>query len=115
MTHEAADNALADALWWFRGFKAAQSPDASDATFDMQAKLLETRNWLKRLAEGKSRVLGIGEPEQAVVITYAELERLFDGLRGGIADREVGIATAKQILTEYQAEHRAARKSEVPF
>ncbi|MBB4859674.1 hypothetical protein HNO88_003003 [Novosphingobium chloroacetimidivorans] len=114
MRHEDADNALADALWWFRGFRAAQPTEASDATFDMQSKLLDARNWLKRLAEGKRRVLGLGEPEQGIVITYAEFERLYDGLRHGIEDREVGVATAKQILEEYRAELRGTKPG-VPF
>lgn len=81
MTHEQADSALADAIWWFRGYKASRPTDEYDQSFDLGTALLSARTWLKRLARGKTRLLGLNEREQGVALTYYEFEVIFDALR----------------------------------
>ena len=120
MSHEQADSALADMIWWFRGFRAAtvnSDPLApTDQTFDLAGAALTTRTWLKRLARGKARLLGINDSERAIVLTEAEFDTIFDGLREGAIDcvlpaREL----VMRVLREFQAEANELRRGGVDF
>lgn len=112
---EQAHAALADALWWLRGFASA-APDNPE-TRDMAEGLRQVREYLDRIKGGWVRRIG---DEQAVVITYAEFERLYDALAhpaASEADKPAAVEALKAIMHAYQAESAAARKrsDEIPF
>lgn len=121
-SHEQSDALLADATWWLKGFRAgAQQIEAwgnSDPTDGIGCGLLAVRDWLSRLARGKRRVLGMDDRNLAVVLTEAEFERLYDGLRGhaGDADRALARETAETIWREFVAERREPKEDgQIPF
>lgn len=117
MTHEQADNALADAIWWFRGYKASRPTDDYDQSFDLGGALHSARTWLKRLARGKTRLFGLTEREEAVALTYGEFEVLYDALRerATAQDRDLGQELVKRVLDEISVERKADRDDEVFF
>ena len=109
---EQAHAALADALWWLKGFGAIKRKSAAT---DLSEQLREVRIWLGRITDGYVRRLG---DEKVVVITYGDFERLFDGLRENAtdADRADGRAAAEMLLSQYGAEAREARNApDIPF
>lgn len=112
MTHEQADSALADAIWWFKGFRAAHADN--DPTCGMADDLRNARNWLSRLARGKTRLLGLTERAQGVVLTEYEFEVVFDALRDGSCEQDRNLARPliQNILDEIRAERDAARAEE---
>ncbi|WP_334656964.1 hypothetical protein [Sphingomonas panaciterrae] len=121
-THENHDAALADALWWFRGFNAAHAAlqATGGAAFTgaegLDHHLREVRGWLKELSTGKRRVLGMSERERAIVLTEAEFERVLDGLRSTNAvDVNAGRATVEAVFAEVRAEVKQADEDEVAF
>lgn len=112
MTHEATDNALADALWWFRGYSASQPVDAYDRTHDLAGALLTARNWLKRLALGRTRLLGLDDRNCAVVLTEHEFEVLDDATRENATneEREAGREVIRGVFAAFRAERKEARE-----
>ncbi|CDO37631.1 hypothetical protein [Novosphingobium sp. KN65.2] len=117
MTHETTDSALADAIWWFHGFKAAaQASDAMcDPTRDLGTKLRNARDWLSGLARGESRFLGLNEREHAIVLTEHEFEVIMDGLRGTAEEMAEAREKSMAIYRRFQAEQRERANTEVPF
>lgn len=61
VSHTSADALLADAIWWFKGFRAAQPADASDPTDDLGNSLLRVREWLDRLPLGLIKLRGTSD------------------------------------------------------
>lgn len=120
-SHKASAALLADALWWFKGYRAgAQQIEAwgnSDPTEGLGDGLRGVREWLCQLARGSRRVLGVEERTLAIVMTEAEFERIYDGLRGhsGPADRALARETAETILREFQREQRETPDDDIPF
>lgn len=105
MNHTEADNLLADALWWFKGFRAAQPADARDPTEALGDSLRSVREWLNRLPLGLNRLLGTSERTFACVITEHELEVIIDGLRENTGeDRELALAKVREIHKQFVAE-----------
>ena len=111
-----AQDALADALWWLKGFAAGQE-DGTEAR-DLSDKLRLVREYLDNIAEGWVRRIG---DERAVVVTYAEFERLIDAFPRSLQldeEQEAGRATVRAVLAKYQLEAREARdraNPEIPF
>jgi hypothetical protein len=118
-THENHDAALADALWWFRGFNAAHAAlQVSGSPFTgaegLDHHLREVRDWLKALSAGKRRVLGMTDRERAIVLTEAEFERVLDGYRAiTAADVNIGKSTIESIFAEVRAEVKRADADQV--
>ncbi len=110
MTHEQADNTLADAIWWFRGHSAAQPVDAYDRTYDLAGALLTARNWLKRLSLGRTRMVGLSERHLGMVLAEYEAEVIYDGLRAGAdaEERENARKALKKAFDEFNSERREA-------
>lgn len=103
--HTSADALLADAIWWFKGFRAAQPADASDPTDDLGNSLRRVREWLNRLPLGLSRLLGTSDRAYACVITEHELEVIIDGLRGNSnEDRDAALNKVREIHKQFAAE-----------
>lgn len=121
ITHEHADNVLADAIWWLRGFQSARAEPnpfgVEDPTHNMSEKLLAARNWIKSLACGASRVIGLNDRERGVALKEAEFEHLFDGLREGAteADRAMGRETAQKVFHQFHEELRILPDDQVAF
>lgn len=117
MTPNQADSLLADALWWFKGFRAAQPVDSVDPTDALSDSLRNVRQWLIGLSQGHRRLLGTNERQYAVVLTEAEFERIYDGLKHRtVEDLDLGLTTAKAILEQFTAERReAALPDGAPF
>ena len=116
MNHTDADNALADVLWWLRGFEAATTSDHDDTVHDLWTGLRNIRNWLSEMARGGHRLLGLSENARAIVITEAEFEAILDGLqRNTEEDREAGRQTARAIFDQYAREARELANPTVPF
>lgn len=119
MNHTDADNALADALWWLRGFEAATTSDHDDTVRRLWTGLRAIRVWLNEAATGDHRLLGTTDRHRAVVITEAEFERMHDGLRGLTnEDRELGLSTSHAILAAFQREAveiANASNPDIPF
>lgn len=105
INHSTADNLIADAIWWLKGFRAAQPADASDPTDNLGASLLRVREWLNRLPLGVSRLLGANERTFACVITEHELEVIIDGLRSNTnEDRDLALTKVREIHKQFIAE-----------
>lgn len=116
-----ADDQIADALWWLRGFAAAIPADDRGIPELLCRNLLEIRRWLNKLSEGRTRLLGTHERAFALVLTEYEFEVLVDGItREASEDADVLAAQAlkSKILTQLRAEQQAftaSRDKELPF
>jgi len=119
VNHTTADALIADAIWWFKGFRAAQPADASDPTDNLGHSLLRVREWLNRLPLGVSRLLGTSERTFACVITEHELEVIIEGLICRTKeDRDAALEKARAIHKQFMAECKevtAHTYAEVPF
>jgi hypothetical protein len=119
MSHEQTDNTLADALWWFRGYSAARQTDEHDQTFGLGEKLLRARNWLKELASGEKRLIGLHDRELGVVLTEGEFEMVYDALRFG--DRtpkeeiEQIVGKLHRVSEKFNSERAYLRDPDIPF
>lgn len=119
--HEQADSALADALWWLKGFAAAAPNEhASDTAAGMADSLREIRQWLGSLSLGDKRLLGTNERCFAVVLTEHEYEVLVDGLRSDRSSEDHAQAAnyAAKITNQLNEERKRFvddRNPEVPF
>lgn len=121
--HQQADEQLADALWWLRGFAAAQPADDRATPLHMADSLREVRVWLRRLSEGLTRLIGTDDRSFAIALTEAEFEQLWDAARApddesGAAERRETVERLRPILTKFTEERRAfadARTKELPF
>ena len=119
--HEQADRALADALWWLKGFAAAAPNEhASNTAAGMAESLRDIRQWLGNLSLGDRRLLGTNERCFAVVLTEHEFEVLVDGLRSDANSNDHAQAAnyAAKItnqLTEERKRFNDDRNPEVPF
>jgi hypothetical protein len=111
---EQAHAALADALWWLKGFSSAlpENPDARA----MAESLRQVREYLTRIADGWVRRIGA---ERAFVMSYADFEVLYDGIahpRSTDTDRERAAEKMRALLAQYQAEAcEAAANPQIPF
>lgn len=106
---EALDR-LADALWWMRGYAAAKENGGTEAA--LVDKLAAVHTYLRRVEHGEVRRLG---EETAVVMTFAEFERLVDAVR---VPREPEISAAaetiERVLAAYRDEEMRSNP-DVPF
>lgn len=114
---EAARDALADAVWWLKGFAAARPASIDEGPGehrDLEAKLGEVSTFLASINRASIRRLG---EETAVVLSFAEFERLVDAVRlPRLAETIAATQVIEQVLAEYQAQDRAARNSsDIPF
>lgn len=112
-----ATEALADAIWWFKGFAAARPPSMDEGSGEhvsLEGKLREVRQFLNALEEARFRRLG---DEKAIVIAYAEFERFVDAARPDATWQDLKSAsdTAKAILEAYRHEAESARNLNIPF
>lgn len=118
MTHQQTDNTLADAIWWLKGFRAARPDTDTDPSCDLGSDLLSARIWLRRLALGKSRMLGLSDHTRAVVLTEHEFEVIYDALRieADAAEQQDGRDQIAKVYQEFTAERKDAGKEEgLPF
>lgn len=112
INHTTVHNWLADAIWWFKGFKARQPADAEDATEGLGESLRKARIWLRDLGKEDHRLLGLNEREVRIVITEGEFEQIRDLFMPGAGYEETKIARrvvesiADQIRREEHARHR---------
>lgn len=118
--HEQADSALADALWWLKGFAAARPEDHECTAADLADKLRDTRQWLGHLSLGDKRLLGTNERCFAVVLTEHEYEVLVDGLRSDRSSEDHAQAAnyAAKITNQLNEERKRFvddSNPEVPF
>ena len=117
-TAERAHGVIADMVWWLKGFAAARPPSIDEgdgAHLKLRDDLGEVRQWLARIEQGKTRRIG---DEQAIVLTYAEFEVIYDGLRRevGLEERLAARDVVVKVLKEYQREQIDARTcNELPF
>jgi len=113
---EAANEALADAVWWFKGFAAARPPamdEGSGEHIALESKLQEVRHFLNSINRASIRRLG---EETAIVLTFAEFERLVDAVRvPRPAEIQSAINTVEAVLAEYRVEESSARDLDAPF
>lgn len=112
------DDALADMVWWIKGFCAARPPaidEGDGAHLTLRDQLSEVRRWLGKVERGEVRRLG---DETAIVLKFGEFEQIYDALahpNGTIEDRLAARAVVKAILAEYQREDQSARNPDAPF
>jgi len=113
MSHNDVDAALADAIWWFKGYVAASNADVTEG---LVGRLRRGRQWIERLSFGDSRLIGTSEHQQAFAITEREFEQVMDALhpRSTKADREIAEAMLRRVHSKVIGE-RSARDPEVPF
>lgn len=84
--HSQHDAALADIIWWLKGFSAACPPDfgePSEAQKDatrLAAGAQAIRDWLDVLAAGQMRLIGRGEHCYSIVLSDEEFWIVHDGL-----------------------------------
>lgn len=116
---QTADDRIADALWFLKGFAAAANSESSYTALDLANALREVRNWINAISSGDLRLIGTDERNFYIVLAEHEYEKLVDGVRskGG---PEVGIATAifRQITARVRVEQEELRRRhspEVPF
>ena len=113
MAIETADQAhakLADAFWWLRGFEASTTSDHDDIARELWTGLRDVREYLNRIASGYVRRIG---DEQAIVLTYAEFEAIYDfvgHLNANEEEKGRAVVACRTILDAYQQEARRARE-----
>lgn len=118
-----ADDRLADAYWWLKGFaESRQSVCGMEGPLgesnDLALKIMAVRNFLSDVELGRIRRLG---EETAIVLTFPEWERICDFLLIKPTDDhelKIAISTARTIQDEYRAQERDWRDSrnpEIPF
>lgn len=107
---ETARDRLADALWWFKGFAAARPASIDEGAGEhlhLEAALRDVRDLLSRINAGKTRRLG---DHTAIVLTYAEFERLVDAVKSPEAAEMVAAGLViEKVMKDYRAEHDEAR------
>lgn len=117
---EAARDALADSLWWMKGYAAAQTDPSSMGAIearDMENKIGEVRRFLNEINHATIRRMG---EETAIILSFAEFERIVDAVRGYNAqEMQLANETVEAVLAEYRAEekrHREAQRNPgIPF
>lgn len=117
---EAARDALADSLWWMKGYAAAQTDPSSMGAIearDMENKIGDVRRFLNEIGHATIRRMG---EETAIVLSFSEFERLVDAVRvPRLAETNIAIQTIENVLAEYRAEekrHREVRRNpNIPF
>ena len=114
-----ADDALADAHWWMKGFIAAQSlSEPNQVAITLDRNLQNVRNFLADVDAGRIRRLG---DETAIVLTFHEWDQIGDALMqkpDSIREREMASAVFKKVHQEYcqQEEHfRQSQRPDAPF
>ena len=114
-----ADNALADVLWWLKGFAAAHPPEERGEVAAMAENLRQIRQWLGSLEIGDKCLLGQNEFTFACVLTEHELEVIIDGLRSTDGPSMLAALEKTQaIYKQFDGERRAllnGRNPEIPF
>jgi hypothetical protein len=113
---QGADDALADAIWWFKGFAAARPASIDEGSGEhvaLEGKIREVRAFLTSVNRASIRRLG---EETAIVLTFAEFERLVDAVRVP-RPKEIkdAIETVEKVLAEYRMEEHSARNLDAPF
>lgn len=117
---EAARDALADALWWFKGFAAARPPSIDEGAGehrDLERKIGDVREFLTSINRASIRRMG---EETAIVLSFAEFERIADAIRGyNPVERMSAIQTVETVFAEYSAEEKRHREDQrnpnIPF
>jgi len=105
---EIARDKLADALWWLRGFSAAAETGTDEVAHRLAEELADVREYINELQYGAVRRIG---DEKAVVLTYAEFERLVDACRPDAHREDLNLAhtTIRAVLKQYGEEAQRAR------
>lgn len=114
-----ADDYLADAYWWLKGFAEARPTvcgmDAGTGESEsLSRKIGDVRVFLVRVNEGRIRRLG---DETAIVLSFAEWERICDFLLIKPDDRreqEIATNTARTVHDEYREQEKHWRESQRP-
>jgi hypothetical protein len=115
MVIRSADKArevIADALWWLKGFAAAQQDDTADS---LANGLAEIRLWIDSLERGSICRLG---NETSIVLRFADFERIVDSVKISPASKDdhlAALAVIDSVLAQYRAEEREAREGCIPF
>ena len=113
---EGARDALADAIWWLKGFAAARPASIDEGSGEhvsLENKISEVRAFLASINRASIRRLG---EETAIVLTFAEFERLVDAVRvPRPAEMQAAINTVEAVLAEYRMEEQSARNLDAPF
>lgn len=116
---QTAEDRIADALWFLKGFAAAASNEGADTALELANGLREIRRWIHAISSGDLRLIGTDERNFCIVLAEHEYEKLVDGVRSKDA-RDIAIATelSKQITQRVQVEQEEFRNRhspEVPF
>ncbi|MGR4893381.1 hypothetical protein ACIPPQ_20345 [Sphingopyxis sp. LARHCG72] len=114
---ETARDKLADAIWWLKGFAAARPASIDEGAGEhlrLESELTEVRVFLTNINNASIRRMG---EETAVVLSFAEFERLVDAVRvPRLHETQIAIRTIEQVLAQYRDEEKAARRGdEIPF
>lgn len=114
-----ADLALADAFWWLRGFGAANP--AEDSAGQAGDGIGRARATIQKLTSGDAivvRAWGEHHDKQGfrIVISEAEFDRIFDGLRSSDPnDVKDGLACATALRDRAMKEIKQILQPEMPF
>lgn len=113
---ETAREALADAIWWFKGFAAARPASFDEGWGEhltLENQMREVREFLSSINRASIRRLG---EESAIVLTFPEFERIVDAVRvPRPAEIQAAINTVETVLAEYRHEEQSARNPDAPF
>jgi hypothetical protein len=108
-----ADDALADAHWWMKGFIAAKSmTEPNQVAITLDSNLQNVRNFLLDLNAGRIRRLG---DETAIVLTFHEWEQIGDALLqkpDSILEREIASGVFKKVHDQYREQEKFFRQSQ---
>jgi hypothetical protein len=114
-----ADDALADAHWWMKGFIAAQPlSEPNNVAIDLSRNIRNVRDFLIDLNAGRIRRLG---DETAIVLTFREWEQIGDFLMikpDSIEERDIASAVFKNVHEEYRQQeefYRLYQRPDAPF
>lgn len=99
-----AHDALADVLWWMRGYAAATSDHVAHGMVD---KLLNIQQWIDAVKWAGIRRLG---DETAIVVKFSEWEKICDFLiqQQRPTELEIAMGVARQVHGEYRKEAEQA-------
>lgn len=116
LTAQAAQDSLADTIWWLKGFSAAANPEAATTATRMERALVEVKEYLAALASGDRNFIS----QTRIVVTPRLIEDLADVLHrpelftAADAD-DLRRKSGEAIKLHDQLNEWAARPEELPF
>ena len=111
---------IQDAIWWLKGFGAAQVGHDTNTTAELARSLRSVVNYIDALSTGETRLIGQHERYLAIAVREGEFEMIIDAFRESATGRDILLAnqTINRIWEQFRREVLEVsdlEDQEVPF